>query len=289
MRPEGACALGVALSLAGCQDGDREARGTDGGRTIDASMVLMDTGVPTHDAGHTRDASAEHSDAALADAAAHDHASHDSGAPDASAPSELVGDASRVDAPDAASVADAANAVTIDGSLVDVDASDDGGSPPMDPSKVIFVTSIRYTAALGGVEGADATCMAHAVAAALPGDFRAWISTPDAPASARLAHSDIPYRRLDGEVIADNWDDLVDGDLRTALNIDEAGDTVFGDVWTGTLQDGSAYASSDCDGFTNGSTTSAALCGSASSTSSTWTENIVPTCSTPLRLYCVQQ
>ena len=89
-------------------------------------------------------------------------------------------------------------------------------------------------------------------------------------------------------VIANDWDDLVDGSISAPINVDASGQTRTGDVWTGTLATGASYLSSDCGGFTNG-TTGVALCGTSSSANSTWTQNIAPSCSTLLRLYCFEQ
>ena len=89
-------------------------------------------------------------------------------------------------------------------------------------------------------------------------------------------------------MIANDWDDLVDGSISAPINVDASGQTRTGDVWTGTLATGASYLASDCDGFTNG-TTGMALCGTSSSPTSLWTQNIVPSCSSVLRLYCFEQ
>jgi hypothetical protein len=153
---------------------------------------------------------------------------------------------------------------------------------------LVFATSIRYSAGLGGLSGADSLCMDHAAAGGHAGQFRAWLSTMNLPVTTRLVPSNGPYIRTDGVEIAANWDDLLDATLTAPLNLDETGLMVGGDVWTGTLATGQAYLAADCDGFTNGAS-GAAQCGASTATSGAWTENIVPACSNLLRLYCFEQ
>jgi hypothetical protein len=154
---------------------------------------------------------------------------------------------------------------------------------------VVFVTSTRHTAALGGLEGADELCNATASAAALDGTFRAWLSTRDTAVSERLRQFEGPYVRTDGVRIADGWSDLVDGSLRAAISVDERGNAGSGDVWTGTLGDGTPLLSDDCGGFTIGDSSGRAQCGNSTTTSSAWTQNLTPSCSLALRVYCFEQ
>lgn len=154
--------------------------------------------------------------------------------------------------------------------------------------KVVFATSIRYTGSLGGLAGADQICADHALAGELTGQFRAWLSTIDESAVERLVHATVPYVRTDGVMVASDWSDVVDGTLAAAIDRDEQGLSVTGDVWTGTLPDGTAYES-DCAGFEEGTNAAVSLCGRATSDSAVWTQNIVVGCAQPLRLYCLQQ
>ena len=152
----------------------------------------------------------------------------------------------------------------------------------------IFVTSTAQNADLGGPIGADQLCATLAADADLDGMFKAWLSTRAEPVSERLAHSAEAYVRIDGRLIAENWNDLVDGDIAVPIDLDENGAARFGDVWTGTLATGEPYQGDDCAGFTS-SAAGNAQCGDSESTSSTWTENITPSCFVTLRLYCVEQ
>ncbi len=152
----------------------------------------------------------------------------------------------------------------------------------------IFVTNTVQTAALGGIVGADALCATQAGGAGLGGNFKAWLSTISSSVADRLSHDGGPFVRVDGVIVADDWADLVDGALLASISLDAMGQPQAGDTWTGTLATGASYPNSDCAGFTSGSVDSA-LCGSITSTTLTWTENIVPACSSTLRLYCVEQ
>ncbi|MFZ1866057.1 MAG: hypothetical protein WAU39_17685 [Polyangiales bacterium] len=161
------------------------------------------------------------------------------------------------------------------------------GAGDGEPSRV-FITNRAQTADFGGISGADELCANEASAAGLEGVFKAWLSAASSSVADRMTHSTRPYVLVGGTVIANDWDDLVDGSISAPINVDASGQTRTGDVWTGTLATGASYLSNDCDGFTNG-TTGVALCGTSSSANSTWTQNITPSCSTLLRLYCFEQ
>ena len=152
----------------------------------------------------------------------------------------------------------------------------------------IFRTSTAQTANLGGIAGADEICAAQASAAGLEGEFKAWLSTIASPVFQRVTQSSGPYVLVDGTIVANDWDDLVDGSILTPINLDASGVIRPGEVWTGTLATGGSYPDDDCAAFTSGST-GVALCGATDTTSSKWTENITPACSTLLGLYCIEQ
>jgi len=152
----------------------------------------------------------------------------------------------------------------------------------------IFRTEAIQNANLGGVAGADAICAAQALDAGLEGEFKAWLSTIVSPVADRVTQAVGPYVLVDGNLVANDWDDLVDGSILVPINLDANGVERAGEVWTGTLADGTSYLDDDCGGFTNGST-GMALCGATASTTETWTANITPVCSTHLGLYCIEQ
>jgi hypothetical protein len=153
----------------------------------------------------------------------------------------------------------------------------------------IFRTETVQNANLGGIAGADAICAAQALAAGLEGEFKAWLSTITSPVAGRLTPSSGPYVLVDGTRVADDWNDLVDGSILAPINLDANGMFRSGEIWTGTLETGDSYLGSDCAAFTTDSMAVAALCGASNSTTSTWTDNITPACSTLLGLYCIEQ
>ncbi|MGB5374686.1 MAG: hypothetical protein WBN15_12955 [Polyangiales bacterium] len=152
----------------------------------------------------------------------------------------------------------------------------------------IFRTATVQNANLGGTAGADAICAAQALAAGLEGEFKAWLSTIASPVAGRVTRASGPYVLVDGTRVADDWADLVDGSILAPINLDANGVLRSGEVWTGTLANGTSYLADDCAEFTSGAT-GRALCGATNSTTATWTENIAPACSTQLGLYCIEQ
>ena len=157
-------------------------------------------------------------------------------------------------------------------------------------SKRIFVTSTGYTGSLGGLAGGDAKCQQAADAARLGGTFRAWLSDGTTSASARLAHSTLPYVLVNGVQVAASWTDLVDGTLAHAIDLDENGANV-GDreVWTGTYTNGNTYYP-HCSGWSDGTTAADGWVGLASRTDSSWSQIYPQHCErTNPSLYCFEQ
>jgi hypothetical protein len=90
-------------------------------------------------------------------------------------------------------------------------------------AKRVFTTSVRYDGNLGGLAGADAKCQARAVAASLPGTYKAWLSDATGSPSTRFTKSTIPYRTVDGTLIANDYADLTDGTLAAPPDKTETG------------------------------------------------------------------
>lgn len=125
----------------------------------------------------------------------------------------------------------------------------------LDLIPTIFVTSSRL--GMGntldmmdeGDSSADYWCQYIATDSGygnMDGTWKAWMSAFEGPsASARLTHNSDPYILPDGTIVADDWDDLVDGTLQNPINIDESGEEVpTGEgyvVATGTRPSGLAY------------------------------------------------
>ncbi len=182
-----------------------------------------------------------------------------------------------------------------DGNQINDDACSDTCVLP----RRIFVTSAAYKGdlkpALGAATGlalGDAHCQALAEAAALPGTFLAWLSdADDSPATRFDTAFTGAYQQVDGTVIAsDGWADLVDGTLAHPIDLDEHGELATGEnVWTNTSADGTAAGAQHCLGWTSIKVTDKSIIGVSDATDSTWTSVVDIPCSTPARLYCVEQ
>lgn len=169
---------------------------------------------------------------------------------------------------------------------------------PYSSHKKVFVTSTTTAGNMGGVAGADGICQARATAASLTGTFKAWIADNNASSApaTRFTQSAVPYRLLDGRVIATDWADLTDGNdstgdsVITAININELGMAVnqsSNTVWTNVTN----------AGVRNGTTASCSNWSSAAGSGEfgkatqmyQWTEGDVIACNTAGRLYCFEQ
>jgi hypothetical protein len=165
------------------------------------------------------------------------------------------------DADAGASESDASDA----GAVLDA-ADGDGFVGPA--SRRAFISSGKWTANLGGALGADALCQSAATAASLNGKWMAWVSTTTSSPKSRFVHSAVPWKLLDGTVIANDWSDLTSGALEHNMNRDENGALVTwsqgngvtgmsGIAWTSTYTDGTSMmlhgALYNCSDFTDGS------------------------------------
>jgi hypothetical protein len=126
---------------------------------------------------------------------------------------------------------------------------------------LVFVSSARYPANLGGTAAYDAACNQLATAAGIndaAGDaFLAALSGPDSfwdrmPAQAR------GWVRMDGLSLADDRDQLrTAGAAQYPVLFDEHGVLEGGAVWTGTNEDGSVGA--NCNAWTSSAAADPAL------------------------------
>ncbi len=178
----------------------------------------------------------------------------------------------------------------------DPDGAAGGPTAPITDGKLIFMSSERYTADLGGLEGADAKCQSLAEAAGQKGEFKAWLSIISTPASKRLTHSDTPYVLSTGTLVANDWADLTKGTLRHKVNQTEdpalAPPNATGSCnplifWTGTDERGSQFGS-DCEGWTS---TDPELRGHMGviSTDQVWSTFCFGTCDAIAPIMCLEQ
>jgi len=137
------------------------------------------------------------------------------------------------------------------------DLNGTGTSPddmaPCSPScrfhgRPVFVTSQAYSGALGGLSGADLKCQARAAAAGLahPHTYRAWLADGfDSPEDRfeQKQFAGAPYMRLDGRVVAADYDELITLGPRTGIALTELGELLVEEwVWTNTSAFGESFS-----------------------------------------------
>lgn len=158
--------------------------------------------------------------------------------------------------------------------------------PALGCPKLVFVTSTVRKGNFGGLAVADTQCQQLAEAAGLPGNYKAWLSDSTTSARDRLTHASVPYIRVDGVKIADDWTDLTDGSLDAPIKLTELGVSVNTLAWTGTDEYGGKIGT-NCSDWTTDEGDSRA--GQTILTSQCWTNCVVPWCYVQLRFYCFQQ
>jgi len=186
--------------------------------------------------------------------------------------------------------------VTCEVGFQDCDGVDTNGCerPGTDPcANVVFLTNQSFSPDFGGVEVADAACQNAAELAGIPGTFMAWLSDATSSPSTRFTHSSHPYVRVDGQLVAANWNNLTSGIIGNPINVTETGAPVsMAKVLTGTNQSGGTHPSANCAGWS--SLTGNGGVGNSWQTASDWTLDLssgLSLCSAigSQRLYCFQQ
>jgi len=133
--------------------------------------------------------------------------------------------------------------------------------------KIVFVTSKEYNGNIGGVSGADAECQALADQSSLTlgRKFKAWISEVGSSPAETFIRSQTPYILVSGTKVADNWEDLIDGNLSNVIGLDEKGIVILNNnVWTGTNLSGQGWgADYTCNNWLSNDENDLALVGDA--------------------------
>jgi len=160
--------------------------------------------------------------------------------------------------------------------------------PTARTSSTIFVTSQAFPPT-GGLATADDACNAAADGAGLDGFFVAWASTEFQDARDRLVTTNLPYKRTDGGVVANDLSDLTDRSLMLPIDRDEFGAGPWNyEVWTGTAPDGT-FDGDNCDNWTDNDDILFAVLGAASKVNQFWTDNKIDECDREAHWYCIQQ
>jgi hypothetical protein len=198
------------------------------------------------------------------------------GGPDAS-PAPTTDTSTGVDAAWTDSKLDASGAL---------DATPDSGPRP----NWMFTTSTSQEPSLGGLSGADETCMKRAQAANLAGTFVALLSTSAVDARSRLRTSR-GWLRTDGKPFVDTQQQLFTGAVRNPPSVDEFGkpiDAEFYAVLTGSKPDGTRYDDANTPDWTNQQYPSCRV-GNALKIGTEWLSAFrISPCAGGYRLYCFE-
>ena len=155
----------------------------------------------------------------------------------------------------------------------------------------VFVTESLYNGNLGGIAGADGICQAEADAAGISGTYKAWLSDSTSDPDGSFSRSVDPYILVGGTTVANNWDDLTDGDsLSAKINITIGGVQVTGGtVWTNTTISGVSEGANHCGDWLT--TSNSGRIGTFTTRySPQWTAYSFEACSSATgRLYCFAQ
>lgn len=160
--------------------------------------------------------------------------------------------------------------------------------------RVVFTTDGSASGGGGwkGVVGADHVCTSKATAAGLSGTYKAWIadSTAASAPATRFEQATVPYVKVDGTVVANDWTDLTDGTIDSPINLDESGNG-FGPtnyVTSNVNSDGTqTSAANHCSNWTSG--TGTVSLGRLNQSSSQWSAVAGGDCSWGQFLYCFEQ
>ncbi len=171
---------------------------------------------------------------------------------------------------------------------------------PPNNGVIVFVTSVYTSGNIGGVSGAHQRCQNDATTFGLGGfSWRAWISSTaaDAPINSHTRHNRPYYKFIGGEGpvfwtrVANNWSDLVDGNIMTTINTSLAGVTYSGMTLTSTSELGNYISGQDCSNWTSTGTSSPRE-GDSRKFNLEWTNQTSLSghaCGHSFRLYCFQQ
>lgn len=162
----------------------------------------------------------------------------------------------------------------------------------------VFLSSGTYNGALGGIQGAHEKCQSLADEQPSlqlngfeePAEFRAWIAEFFVGPADYFAQNNGPYIRVDGEVVAESWDELVSGGLANPILATEKGALKPGShAWTSVMPDGTGGFLANCNSWTLKTEQGKGRVGFVDETSSAWTLGGNDDCPIQNHLYCFEQ
>jgi hypothetical protein len=171
----------------------------------------------------------------------------------------------------------------------------------MAPRRVFVSSQTFIGGTLGGLAAADAACQQLAGAAGLQGTYLAWLSDDTGSPASRFPRDVGPYLLVDNLIIANNWQELTSGTLRSPIEETEFGasppTTPSGcpgapvSVWSDTASDGTlADPLASCDDWSNSVGETVILGGGDGSL---WSQTCrlqgLGACGASARLYCFEQ
>ena len=114
-------------------------------------------------------------------------------------------------------------------------------------SKIVFVTSSKFTGNLGGVAGANAKCQQLAEGALLPGTYKAWLSDKTSSPATTFTRWNGLYVLVDGTEVASKWEGLTEDVRLVPIKLTETGQDVGESfVWTNTSSSGGPGPACPC-------------------------------------------
>ncbi|MCH9684790.1 MAG: hypothetical protein K0V04_25365 [Deltaproteobacteria bacterium] len=179
------------------------------------------------------------------------------------------------------------------GSTSGLDGGSDTGGDAQAQRRV-FLSSALYTGAMGGVQGADASCQALADAATLGGTWLAFLFDTTYTFDS-YPQAGGPFITLDGEIVATDWLDLTDGTIASPIDRTEYGTVLTVGVWTGLFEGPGATTDNWCYGWTSaggqcrpGQLDECGGIGLSHHTDSWWDGSPLDTCAQLNHLYCIE-
>lgn len=155
-------------------------------------------------------------------------------------------------------------------------------------SRKIFVTSLEVDGLF--VSSFKTKCYDDAFDAGLYRglDWTPWISYNNKDAKTLEFQSPFKYERIDGILVANSFQQLIDGDIENPINIDQNGDLIDEErVWTGTNELGK-YSGFNCLEWTDNNERILGTYGWTNHIDYRWSSADEANCIEKLHVYCIE-